>query len=222
MLKRAIFALALSFLAAQPARADWSSLFGSQAEPPAFGMRETYSRDIGVFYKWTEVLARMDMGGAVPQPWLDNDLSGLSLRQQAATVNRIVNGYRDVPDDENWGQEDYWETPAEFFTRGGDCEDFAIAKYAWLRWLGVPEDRLRLAMVYDRVKQSLHMLLVVYTEGGTLFLDNQRRDIREHNNFRRYWPIYSINRDGRWIVDQRGKGRQIVQSVLATAVSGGR
>jgi predicted transglutaminase-like cysteine proteinase len=221
MTKRLLFVMGLSLLAAGTARADWFG-YSSRVYPSAFGLREIHDSHIGVFYKWTDVLARMRTDGTVPQPWRDNDLSGLNLIQQAAAVNRIVNSYPDIPDRKNWRQADYWETPAEFFAEGGDCEDFAIAKYAWLRWLGVPEDRLRLAMVYDRAKSALHMLLVVYTDNGTLFLDNQQRSIRFHNDFARYWPIYSINRNGSWIVDQPDKGRKIVQSVLAGAASGGR
>ena len=198
MLKQTLFILALSILMTGTARADW---FGSvHSYPSPFGMREFQDSHVSVYYKWIDVLVRMGAESTVPQPWRGNDLSGLSLERQATAVNQIVNRYPDIPDMKNWGQSDYWETPKEFFEEGGDCEDFAIAKYAWLRWLGVPEDPLRLAMVYDRFKQASHMLLIVYTKTGPLFLDNQRRSIRAQNDLAGYWPIYSLNRKGAWIV----------------------
>lgn len=194
------------------------------AEPPAFGLREKYGRDIGVFYKWTDALARMDADWNVPRVFIQHpELAGLDFIHQVFAVNNIVNGYPDVSDDDNWGKSDYWETPNEFFVRGGDCEDYAIAKYAWLRYLGVPDSRLRIAMVYDRLKQAEHMILVAYTESGQpLYLDSQLKDARTRNDFARYWPLYSINREGWWIVQPEGKGREIVQSLLADAASSAR
>ena len=34
-----------------------------------------------------------------------------------------------IVDPINWGVKDYWESPGQFFSRKGDCEDYAIAKY---------------------------------------------------------------------------------------------
>ncbi len=76
------------------------------------------------------------------------------------------------------GESDYWADPVEFLTHGGDCEDFAIAKYASLRMLGVPEDHLRIAIVRDLQKQVMHAILIVYTDNGdALILDNQNRRV---------------------------------------------
>src|SRR5215216_667478 len=45
-------------------------------------------------------------------------------------VNDFFNQFEYIPDQEEKGQEDYWKTPDEFVRDGGgDCEDFAIAKY---------------------------------------------------------------------------------------------
>jgi predicted transglutaminase-like cysteine proteinase len=201
-------------LAALPAQA--------QQIPAAFGLREMHGRDIGVFFKWAQVLSRMRADATVPAPFTRHpELRGEDFINQALAVNEIVNAYPDVSDDKNWGQSDYWETPVEFFARGGDCEDYAIAKYAWLRYLGVPESRLRIAMVYDRLKEVEHMILVAYTEDGRpLYLDSQIKPLRARNDFTRYWPLYSVNSQGWWIVTQRGEGRRILQSVLADSAAG--
>ncbi len=39
---------------------------------------------------------------------------------------------------------DKWLTPEEFVARGGDCEDYAIAKYLTLKSLGVADDVVRI------------------------------------------------------------------------------
>ena len=50
-------------------------------------------------------------------------------------VNRFFNQVRFLADKDHWGKLDYWATPLELLaTNGGDCEDFAIAKYFSLRW----------------------------------------------------------------------------------------
>ena len=188
------------------------------AAPPLCGIHEAHGRNIAIFYKWQGVVRRMDDDPAPQQPWLDHpEFASLSLNDKASAINDLVNSYPDVSDQDNWGVSDYWETPTEFFAKGGDCEDYAIAKYAWLRYLGVPEDSLRLAMVYDREKKELHMLLVVFDGAETLFLDNQVKTIATNIDFDRYWPLYSVNRNGWWVVQPNGKGRQLTEKILAQA-----
>jgi predicted transglutaminase-like cysteine proteinase len=44
-----------------------------------------------------------------------------------------------------WGQSDYWATPLESLGRlAGDCEDYSIAKYTFLKTLNIPNEKLRL------------------------------------------------------------------------------
>ena len=89
---------------------------------------------------------------------------------------------------------------AEFFKRGaGDCEDFAIAKYMMLRAYGVPEERLRLAIVNDTKKGIHHAILIVYTDRGPIFLDNQIKDTLYTASSNRYVPIFSINGSSWWL-----------------------
>jgi predicted transglutaminase-like cysteine proteinase len=47
-----------------------------------------------------------------------------------------------------WGKSDYWATPLESIGRlAGDCEDYSIAKYTFLKILNVPNEKLRLTYV---------------------------------------------------------------------------
>jgi predicted transglutaminase-like cysteine proteinase len=94
------------------------------------------------------------LGGAAAAAWpgLSALLQPLPLPVQAQehprleAINRFFNqGVRWRSDADLWGQDDFWTTPLQLLARGaGDCEDYAIAKYAALRAAGVPEQHLRL------------------------------------------------------------------------------
>lgn len=121
------------------------------------------------------------------------------MKDMVRGVNKLVNQTRYIVDQRNWGQSDYWATPVEFLKRGGDCEDFAIAKYAALKSLGFPEERLRIAIVQDTVKNIPHAVLVAYTNEGAYILDNQIKTLVDAERAGRYRPIYSINRQAWWL-----------------------
>ncbi len=176
--------------------------------PALFGWDEKPSGNLSPFTKWTNMFSRFDAALNRPQnekvvrEWQENlkSMQGLPLTAMAQRVNTLVNSYDYILDKSNWGRSDYWETPVEFFARGsGDCEDFAIAKYASLRALGVPEERLRVAIVHDKVKDIPHAILIVYTDGDALVLDNQNKQARSISEVTRYRPIFSINRTAWWL-----------------------
>lgn len=173
--------------------------------PALLGAGEKRSSNLKPFTKWTTVLGRFE-GHMRANPdivkAMENRLSnfrGQSLKTMADNVNDMMNERPYISDKRNWGQTDYWATPVEFMKRGGDCEDFAIAKYTALRTLGVPEERLRLAIVQDTQKNIPHAVLVVYTEEGAYLLDNQIKTLVDAERSGRYVPIYSINRQAWWL-----------------------
>jgi len=161
-----------------------------------FGTREVASKDISAFKKWTGILSRLDKIS-----FNDSKLQqfeGMSLSSKVVAVNEYVNKFRYIEDKNNFGKSDYWATPTEFFARGGDCEDFAIAKYALLKESGVPESKMRLAIVQDKIKNIPHAVLIVYTDNGPMLLDNQMKTTKQVASVDRYKPIYSINASGWW------------------------
>ena len=137
----------------------------------------------------------------IVQSWKNEltSLKGLPLKDMADKVNRYINQTPYILDQDNWGISDYWATPIEFFKNGGDCEDFAIAKYAALRMLGVPESRLRLAIVHDNEKDIPHAVLIIYTNTNAYILDNQEENLVNAAYEERYRPIFSINRSAWWL-----------------------
>lgn len=128
--------------------------------------------------------------------------SNTSSQQSLYAINKKINKLRYAPDLENWGREEYWATPDEFFhKRAGDCEDYALAKYFALRQLGWPAKNLRLVHVITH-RQQAHMVLQVFPagQGPGLILDSL------HNKLRTTWqatdltPVYSFNEDSLWVV----------------------
>lgn len=161
--------------------------------------------DLARFTKWTSVLARLDENATPAAPMLaeTNNLRMLPVRARAQAVNNLVNSYPYIEDDLNWGQGDYWVTPDEFFARGGgDCEDFAIAKYVLLRDLGVPEDHLRVTVVYDRYLKNMHALLTVNMDDEILVLDNQIAKVQDLEMTNRYHPIFGLGRQAWWLYSE--------------------
>jgi predicted transglutaminase-like cysteine proteinase len=175
--------------------------------PGLFGAAEKRSGNLKPFTKWTSMFSRFERDLKRPgsekiiTAWQENlrDFQGLPLKEMARRVNDLANSKPYISDNRNWGMSDYWETPIEFLQKGGDCEDFAIAKYTALRALGVPEDRLRIVILHDNVKNIPHAILAVYTDDGIYALDNQIKTLVDANREGRYRPIFSINREGWWL-----------------------
>ncbi|PZP56573.1 MAG: hypothetical protein DI586_03175 [Micavibrio aeruginosavorus] len=175
--------------------------------PDLFGSAEKKSSDLSAFTKWGTMFARFDSqmkkpGSAeVLKKWKKDleTLRGLPLETMVHRVNAMANKVPYINDSKNWGKSDYWETPIEFFTRGGDCEDFAITKYASLRALGVPDNRMRIAIVKDTQKGIPHAILIVYTDNGPVVLDNQIKTVTAQTDIAHYKPIFSINRSSWWL-----------------------
>ncbi len=142
--------------------------------------------------------------------WRQLLLSAASLdeRRQIRMVNEFFN--RNVvyqSDQELWDRHDYWATPLETLgTAGGDCEDYAIAKYASLRKLGIPDSRLRLFYVHARLGATtsnateVHMVVGYYPteDAEPLILDNLITDIRPASRRSDLSPVFSFNSEGLW------------------------
>lgn len=177
------------------------------AYPRLLGTSEKRDSNLKAFTKWTSMFSRFDRqlkqnaNAEMVRDWqVDIDkMKGRSMKSMAEGVNRLVNQKKYIIDKRNWGKSDYWATPVEFLQRGGDCEDFAIAKYTALRSLGFPEERLRVAIVQDTVKDIPHAVLVVYTDEGAFILDNQIKSLVDAEVKGRYKPIFSINRQAWWL-----------------------
>ena len=136
----------------------------------------------------------------------------LSLKAKLRAVNDFFNQLPFVDDIVHWKQSDYWATPVEFLaTDGGDCEDFAIAKYFTLLELGVPESHLQITYVKSLKLNQAHMVLAYYPNPAAdpLVLDNLVPDVLPGSSRNDLAPVYSFNGQGLWISRARGRGKRV-------------
>jgi len=96
-----------------------------------------------------------------------------------------------------------WATVDEFVVRGGDCEDYATTKYFLLRELGVPAERMRVAVVYDRAARGYHAVLALRraTDGVVLLLDSD--GVFRTGSRHAYRFVYSMNETAIWDDDAK-------------------
>jgi len=176
-----------------------------------FGAGEIAHPPATDFAKWTETMARYereqrqekalcDAGECELVRWREflETLRGKDALAQLRAVNAYLNRLPYKTDIENYGAEDYWATPRQLFARGGDCEDYAIAKLLSLRALGWPAERLRVAVVHDNARDLVHAVLIAYYAGHAYVLDIEITEVTDHRNIARYVPIFSIGENGWW------------------------
>lgn len=149
------------------------------------------------------------------QGWRDLlvNTPGLPIAQQLERVNQFFNAIPFVDDKSHWGQSDYWATPVELLlSGGGDCEDFAIAKYFTLRQLGIPAEQLRITYVRASRPRQAHMVLAYYErpDQEPVILDNLQSQIRPASERDDLQPVYGFNGESIWLVSQlRGRGELV-------------
>lgn len=153
---------------------------------------------------------KTSLAGARPKAVSDGDARVLQ------DVNDAINQRMSwVEDSKHWGAEDYWATPTESIgSAGGDCEDYAIAKYYLLKELGMPIERLRITYVRALGQQGqAHMVLAYFArpEAEPLILDNLDPRVRPAAQRADLEPVYSFNDDEVQLVQsgRRAKPAQI-------------
>jgi predicted transglutaminase-like cysteine proteinase len=134
------------------------------------------------FNAWQDLIEKYKNSHELDKVKAANDFLGLAKFQ--VSRNQIVNMnnnhhasnaigiYR--TDADMWGSADDWATPVEYVGySAGDCEDFAFAKMFTLQAMGVPAERMYMAMVNfnpraenpnARQAPEGHMVLFYYPE----------------------------------------------------------
>lgn len=133
----------------------------------------------------------------------------LSDIEKLKKINDFFNHkIRFMDDVELWGVTDYWATPLESIGRqAGDCEDFVIAKYIFLKALNIDNNRMRLTYVKASIvndgRRTLvaHMVLSYYQtpQSEPLILDNLIPEIMPASQRKDLSPIFSFNDKSLWV-----------------------
>ena len=183
--------------------------------PGAFGTIAIRSNNLKPFPKWRGALERyFKEEKFVNRPctstlfnpcqlkeWkaFHKDLEDKDRRVQLERRNKEMNYKRYILDIINYKVEDYWATPLQFFSKDGDCEDYAITKYMSLRTLGVPAEDMRIVVLQDMNLRLAHAVLVVYLNDEAFVLDNQIRWVVKESTILHYRPYYSVNETSWWL-----------------------
>ncbi|WP_298906259.1 transglutaminase-like cysteine peptidase [uncultured Aliiroseovarius sp.] len=115
------------------------------------------------------------------------------VRAVNAKINRTTRG---IEDSQQYGEAERWAMPT---SRGGDCEDYALAKKRALIDKGIDPQRLLIATVLDRRRRP-HAVLIVRTEDGDMVLDNVTNSIRNWRDTRYvFLRMQDPNRPSRWV-----------------------
>jgi predicted transglutaminase-like cysteine proteinase len=119
-------------------------------------------------------------------------------RARLETVNRLVNrAILYTSDLVQHGVLDVWSAPLASLRSGrGDCEDYAIAKYALLREAGIAEQDLRILLVRDRSVREDHAVLAVRDRDSWVILDNRRSALALDSEAGYLTPMYALNDNG--------------------------
>ena len=142
---------------------------------------------------------------------LIQDNQDLPEQEKLNRVNAFFNAnVQFINDQALWEKKDYWATPIETLSiGGGDCEDYAIAKYFTLKQLGVDESKLRLTYVKAIELNQAHMVLTYFENKRAvpLVLDNLIIEIKYASQRADLIPVYSFNGSGLWLTKRKESQR---------------
>jgi predicted transglutaminase-like cysteine proteinase len=121
-----------------------------------------------------------------------------SGRDRLSTISHAVNAnIRYTSDYAQHGVADLWSAPLATLGSGrGDCEDYAVLKYAVLRDAGVSPDDMRLVLLRDSQSREDHAVLSVRDDGRWYILDNRRLGFYEDRELPHYLPLFAIDQNG--------------------------
>ncbi len=142
---------------------------------------------------------------------LDGVKNGTDMEKLQA-VNEFYNGVRYSPDIKVYKKKDYWATPYEFLGKdAGDCEDYVIAKYFALIYLGVDSKKLYFTYVRSTKFKAPHMVLTYFKtpRSEPLILDNNNRRIFPASKRKDLIPIYNFNGDSLYKAGKSGTGKKL-------------
>lgn len=205
-----------------------ATLIRKSAEP--FGLSASSLTYGGLYDKWQGVQRRLDdelVQLALCEGDPDRCVSPAALqflamidaarlregRARLGEINRAINlAIRPVSDLAQHGQIDVWSSPLATLAKGGgDCEDYAIAKYVALRLAGIAPDDLRIVVLHDTIHGDDHAVAAARLDGRWLTLDNNRMAMIEDANVRNYRPTF--------VIDQRQVMRYVDTPPLAAATA---
>ena len=119
-------------------------------------------------------------------------------RARLGEINRALNlAIKATSDLAQHGQADLWSSPLATLERGGgDCEDYAIAKFVALRRAGIAPEDLRIVVMHDTIRDEDHAVAAARLDERWWVLDNRRMAMIADADIRNYRPTFAIGPSG--------------------------
>ena len=90
-----------------------------------------------------------------------------------------------------------WKTLYDFLIEGGDCEDYATAKYFMLVELGIEVSDLRVVVTYSDKLFGYHAVLALRQPDNSIWLLDSNYPIKKNSHMGYRW-IYAMNEQAVW------------------------
>ena len=139
-------------------------------------------------------------------------LKNASEMEKLKGVNDFYNQVRYAKDIVVYHKKDYWATPYEFLGHDrGDCEDYVIAKYFALKYLGVDPKKLYFTYVRALRFNAPHMVLTYFKtpKSEPLILDNLNYKIFPASKRKDLKPIYLFNAETLYKARKNAKHKKL-------------
>ena len=183
--------------------------FGLDTEPVTEGELSDKWRGVAAgIAKDLEVIAQCQARKPCPDParkLIDLSMEGASRGERARVglINRAVDlAISPMSDEAQWGISDHWSDPLEtLYTNAGDCEDYAIVKYAALLAAGFSKDAVKIVILTKRWPDEDHAVVAVWVDYQWLILDNLTLTLVRDTDVTRAIP--------KFVLDDRGVRRFI-------------
>ncbi len=189
-----------------PARNDEQAaqLFGMETEPVAAGeLPEKWHHVEAAMAQDFAVVAQCHANGTCPvaaQRLIDISAEGAgrSGRARVGLINRAADlAVSPVSDEMHWGVADHWSDPFEtLLSNRGDCEDYAILKYAALLVAGIPKDDVKIVILKNFFPTESHAAVATRVDGQWLILDNRTLALVRDTDVTRAIPEFVLDHEG--------------------------
>ena len=181
-----------------------TQLFGMDTEPVAMGeLPEKWHRVEAKMAQDFAVVAQCHSNGPCPvaaQRLIDISAEGArrSGRARVGLINRAANlAISPVSDERQWAVADHWSDPLEtLLSNRGDCEDYAIVKYAALLEAGVPADDVKIVVLKNLFPNEYHAVAAARVNGEWLILDNRTLTLVRDTYLTRAIPEFVLDHEG--------------------------
>jgi predicted transglutaminase-like cysteine proteinase len=181
-----------------------TQLFGMDTELVTGGaLLDEWQRVQADITKDLEIVAQCQAGRQCPAPAqrlisLSLEGAGRSGRARVGVLNRAVDlAISPVSDETQWGVPDHWSDPLETLrSNSGDCEDYAIVKYAALLAAGLSKDAVKIIVLKNRLPNEDHAVVAVRVDHQWLILDNRTLTLVRDTDVTRAMPEFVLDDQG--------------------------